>query len=82
MRGVRLIVRAKNDISYPERSKSLVEEIKQMRLMKITNFINSLQKTDSFFVINNITNYEVNIYRTLLTDSFNQMKIMKKAQLN
>ena len=50
--------------------------------MKITNFIQSLQRTDSFFAINNISNYEVNIYRTLLTDSFNQMHVMKNGDDN
>ena len=47
--------------------------------MKITNFIKSLQKSDIYFVIQNITNYEINIYRTLLSDSFNQMQTMVKT---
>ena len=47
--------------------------------MKITNFIKSLQKSDTYFVIQNITSYEINIYRTLLSDSFNQMRTMVSA---
>ena len=39
--------RAKTDFIEPERMKSLVEEIKQTRLMKITNFIKSLHRTDT-----------------------------------
>ena len=57
----------------PERMKSLVEEIKDTRSLKISSFIKGLQNEDNFFVISNITDYEINKFRLILNKSFDQI---------
>lgn len=71
--------RAKVDFPHPEQAKSMVEEIKQSRLLKISHFVKTLDKDDSFFMIGNITPYEINIYRTLLVDTFNSISSFRKT---
>lgn len=71
--------RAKDDFPHPEQAKSIVEEIKQSRLLKISHFVKTLDKDDSFFMIGNITPYEINIYRTLLVDTFNSISSFRKT---
>lgn len=49
--------------------KSLVEDLKQIRMSKITNKIKSLSPKQLFVPFNNLSSFEVNIVRPILIKS-------------
>lgn len=52
------------------KAKSLIEDLKQVRLSKITNRIHKLEHNSQFAQMNNITTYEINVIRPLLIGAF------------
>ena len=65
------IIRANDDFDDSIKVKGLVEELKQLRFLKLNNTIKKTTESDSHLVFKNITNYEINIYRDMLTEAFN-----------
>jgi GINS complex subunit 2 len=63
---------AEDDFDNSLKIKSLIENIKQIRISKLNTFIKSLDKKDTSFILNNITSYELNIFRPILVSGFNK----------
>ena len=77
-----LFQKAKEDFEDAMQSKSLLEDIKQVRLSKLTKIVKDLNKQDSYVIFDNITDYELNIFRPLAGEAFNKLNELKKIGAN
>jgi len=77
-----LFLKAKDDFEDAMQSKSLLEDIKQVRLSKLTKFVKDLNKQNSYVFFNNITDYELNIFRPMIGEAYNRLNDLKKTAVN
>lgn len=73
-----LFENSKDDFEDSIKSKSLIEDIKQIRISKLNFFVNSLEKKDTSFILNNISEYELNIFRPLLSNGYDKFSFFNK----
>lgn len=71
--------KASDDFYDSMKSKSLIEDIKQLRLSKLTNFIKQLSVQNTYLIFDNITDYELSIMRPLIGESYNKLTQLNKA---
>ena len=71
--------KAADDFYDSMKSKSLIEDIKQLRLSKLTNFIKQLERSSTYLVFDHITDYELSLMRPMIGEAYNKLAQLNKA---
>jgi len=64
---------ALDDMENYQSARSIIEEIRQIRAIKLNNGFKGLKETEMFVQFDMITEYELNSYRKTLGETFKEL---------
>jgi len=74
------LISAEDDFPDAIKTKSLVEELKHLRFFKLNSYIKGLKETESVCILHHLTDYEINMYRPMLTEAFSKIAEFTSTQ--